>query len=302
MKYKFAIVFLITFFIPNAVLATPISLYETEITIDTNTLKYNIFITFDQKTDQLEIPLFFEIEDFTHKANFGDYNCNVYKEQWGSKILCNLGNVSKTGSLALNFDTKNTFLKKIDSSYLFEFSSKAPLSATTSRLKIKLDEGFVLSENNLSSFSPEDGKEGSDGRRIYVLWERENIKKGDGITGYITFESLSTPNKSGQDLTLFYVLFGVIIVLIACLFFYRTKSSGISSAINILRDDEKGDFSKATLSRLIKNLEERGLIKTERLGRSNRIYLNKNIDKKEEKSSSQEQSNSEIANTASIVQ
>jgi len=295
--------------------------YQSEIFVDIDKSKHNVVITFSEKPSNFEMPLFFKIESFESRANFEGSKCSIREEAWGSNIVCGFENTTANfGILGFSFNTK-TEIKKANNSYLFEASDRTPFNVSKITLKILLKEGYVLSNETFQPFSPEYGKEGSDGRRIFIFWEKFNVEKGDGILAHVTFESLDI-KPLNQDLTPFFILFGFIIVLMSGVFFYRTKTSGIKSAINILKDDErkviqileefggkakqkqiqeKGDFSKATLSRLIKNLEERGLIKTERLGRNNRIYLNKNIDKKEEKVTTKETVNNEIINSEPIV-
>ncbi len=285
--------------------ASDLSIYENQVLVDLDKAKYNILLTFENNPEgRIEMPFFFEINNFQHKANFGGYDCNLQKEKWGGKIVCDFENTTGIQrSLVFEFES-DLVPKSLESGYLFEINSKTPLNAKKMVLRVKLEEGLVLSgSSSLKPYSPESGVKGSDGRKIFVEWVKENVVKEDSINANIVFESLPTYKSVGPDLSLFYLLFGVIIVAIAVLFFYRTRVGGIETAMTILRDDErkvigileelggkakqrqiqeKGDFSKATLSRLIKNLEERGLLKTERLGRTNRIYLNKEVEKKKE--------------------
>ena len=324
MKKIYICILLIFLISPSLASASPLSLSENEILVNTETVKYDMILTFSEKPQSFEIPFFFEIENFTHRTNFGGYTCDANKTEWGSKIACNFENVtSNFGSVGLNFAAKNTFLKNVGKSYLFETASKTPLDSNKMRLKIKLQEGFVLSEKEgIPSFSPETGTQSSDGRRIYVFWEKENVKKGEGITANVVFESLQKPEPKEIDSGIFVIL-GVLVVIIALLvvgiLFYKKSHTGMKPAIQVLKDDERkvveilqnrqgqakqrdiqadGDFSKATLSRLIKNLEERGVITTERMGRTNKIYLKKELGKKEpEKQKETEKSLSENQNT-----
>ena len=82
-------------------------------------------------------------------------------------------------------------------------------------------------------------------------------------------------------------------------FYYKDK--GIKLIFPVLKKDEKlifnsimkhgngvnqkvivrdSGYSKAKVSKVLKSLSERGLVRLERIGRSNKVYMQKNIEKK----------------------
>ena len=82
-------------------------------------------------------------------------------------------------------------------------------------------------------------------------------------------------------------------------FYYKNKS--VKLILPVLKSDEKiifntimkhgsgvnqkvivrdSGYSKAKVSKVLKSLSERGLIKLERIGRSNKVHIEKNFEKK----------------------
>ena len=282
-----------------------LSFYKSEAQISQEKTSFNDIILFSGNVSEFGIQFFEKVDNLKYDSTFNS-TCFLNERDFGSEIKCVLDpKATERGRLSLFYSIAGLVKNLQENKFIYKRDFKVPLKTKKLVVVTNLEAGLILLDQNndlcISPFLPESGVKGSDGRRIYIFWERENVNKGDGISNHVVFEALNF-SKSGQDLTAFYILFGTVIALIAGLFFYRTRQSGIKSAITILKDDErkvvqileemegkakqkqiqeKGDFSKATLSRLIKNLEERGLVKTERLGRSNRVYLNKELGKKE---------------------
>ncbi len=279
--------------------ATPLEYYETVINLDSENAQFTFIFLFEEAPDgMLEYALPFSIEDFNTSANFGNYTCTSSGEQWGTLIKCDFSEVTSGGrALNIKFNTTET-TREMEKRVHFNANIKTPQEVEKMVLKAVLQKGYVLIEEpqgptTMVPYSPSDGVQGSDGRRIFVEWSRENVKKGEGIDVSLTYERIA-PQVSGNQ-NMIFLFIGILILLIIFLLLGLRNRSAKEMDMSILKDDEKRvmeilkerggmckqrvivretDFSKAKVSRLIKDLEERKLIRTEKEGRTNRIYVN----------------------------
>ena len=276
-------------------LATPLEYLESTILLDSSSADYTLTFLFQKLPEgTLNYPLPFHIKDFETSANFKNYTCEAEKKDWGTLITCDFSDVKAGGrALSIRFRREGC-VKKIESAYHFDTNIKTPQKVPRMVVKIVLEKGFILipqpeKPTTIVPFAPTDGTEGSDGRRIFIVWERNNLEKGEGIDVTVNYER-STPIS--QNNTPFIILGIAILVIITVLSIrFRGEREGIE---RILKDDERriieiiksyggsckqreivrdSDFSKAKVSRLIRDLEERKIIKVEKIGRTNRVYL-----------------------------
>jgi len=290
--FAFALIFLV----PLAS-ATQLDYYETVIGLDDESSNFTfIFLFKEAPNGALEYPLPFSIKNFETSANFGNYECEARSKDWGSLIICDFSEV-KEGGRALNIKfTATKTLKEMEKNIFFNANIKTPQNVGRMLLKVVLEKGYVLIEapegsTTLVPYSPSNGIEGSDGRRIFVEWERKNVEKGDGIDVSVAYEKIGPSVSGNQNITFLFI--GLLILLIAVLVGTRGRKKE-SPKLDILKDNEKKvldiinqrgglckqrvivretDFSKAKVSRLVKDLEERGLITTEKIGRTKKIYI-----------------------------
>lgn len=133
----------------------------------------------------------------------------------------------------------------------------------------------------------------TDGQRLKILWERSNVKKGDSI-------SLLVAMREKTDYTYFiYILAVIVIILLAYIIIRKPKIKTVvktrtarieehlkedeEQIVRILksrdRQCEQGTlrvvtgFSKAKLSGLLHELEERKIIQKEQRGKKNLVFL-----------------------------
>lgn len=268
---------------------------HSEITI---TLDYHNYTEF-------RIPLFYNIHRLEYSANFENVKCNLQKKSYGTDIVCDVFPTKEKRQLNLEFDSFDT-VKRSDNVSLFKQDFNIPLNTKTIFLKTTLPEGMVLIEKStlFQPYLPVDGEKGSDGRRIFVTWRRENLKLGENFNIQIAYES--TTDNYSQLITFFTgSLIGLIIIILLMgggIWYFIKKRKGIQILLPVLKKDEKiiietlmkykgktnqrilvneSNYSKAKVSKVLKSLEERGLIKLERIGRTNKVYLIENYEKQE---------------------
>lgn len=155
-------------------------------------------------------------------------------------------------------------------------------------LKFTLDTGHFLDKE--MTFPPVSSME-TDGRQISAIWRLNDIKKGDDLPIF-----LQIGYSESADFSLL-VLIGIIFIAIAIYLFYhfyqkKSKKEDIDrhlmeSEKMIIQELKKADrgelwqkrlqlntnFSKAKISRLIRNLEQRNLIEKIPFGNTNKVRL-----------------------------
>lgn len=293
MKKLFILAFAVAFVcLGSFATGAEIKFYEREALVQRNTVEITDTILFKELPGDLTIPLLFSVKDFSSSATFRNYECSIEEKEYGSLIECKFPEI-QSGRLTLQFKTDD-LTKRIGGHFYFKDTVKVPAKAEKLVYTTKLKSGLVLIPSNTSSpfpvYSPKSGEKGSDGRRIFVYWSRKNVKEGEGITPSVSYEVARKPREGFTSLYTF--IAGVIILII--LFFLALRSGPEESKTLPLKEDESEvidivkkagaeikqkrivnntDFSKAKVSRLVKDLEERGLLEKEKVGRTNRIKL-----------------------------
>ena len=295
---KVAIIIGFLLFLPM-VNATPLDYFESVVELDEDESSFTfIFLFREAPGGSFEYFLPFGIENFETSSNFKNYTCKQERKDWGTNIKCDFFFFFEGGrALNIKFTTKET-IKKMEEQYQFSANVKTPQDVDEYLLKVVLEQGIVLIEEpdvstTIVPYSPTDGTRGSNGREIFVEWEREGVKKGEGIDATVNYETVNGMVPENNNTV--FILIGILILIIAIMLSVRTKKEN-EVDISVLKKDEKmiidiiksnagmckqrhvvreTDFSKAKVSRLIKDLEERGLIRTEKVGRTNRLYIKK---------------------------
>lgn len=263
--------------------------------LTTNT---NIGLQFAEPITHLDFNLDFRVYNLTAKANFDSADCNVSYNSDRSTIACDfVGMTVEKNFLTLDFTTKGR-VSKSDDGYQFASEYDISVPVNESFVIIKLPENSILMKEVANeSFSPGDGKLGSDGRHITVHWERNNLQPGDDLK----FSVLYTMPFGGPFFNIMIVsITGVVLVVMMGLAIYirrggpselPTKEEVVSSVlttdentiVDILKRNNgeamqkvlvrDTNFSKAKVSRYVKTLSERGVLRVEPLGRTNKIRL-----------------------------
>jgi hypothetical protein len=179
---------------------------------------------------------------------------------------------------------------------------EAPAGIDVLKLMLALDEGFVFREAY-----PAPDKIESDGQRIIMRWEFKNLQKGESMPIFVISESVK-----GISYLWWVIIILVLISLVIWLWLRKQKKTIVKVKAKVkekrgkakaeeveefLLENEKKvvqelekehrkelwqkqiqlrtGLSKVKLSRVLKNLEARGLIKKINFGKTNKIILKK---------------------------
>lgn len=280
------------FILPFPALADNFMTAETRIALDDN-VHSALIVTLDSPgTGEITVPIFGFIENVKYDANFEGFSCALEEKSYGHDAICDVSGLKRSGSFKIEFDSKG-FVGKADEQYVFKQQIAAPTNLARLTFKVILPESTVLAKN--TPFIPFDASNSTDGRNIFVYWNRENVVAGEVFDAQVVYE------KFAQDQNVIVAsLFALVAILAIAAIIYKRRFS-MKMVLPVLRSDEKiimekilahkpgvnqklivreSGYSKAKVSKVLKSLEERGVVKLERLGRSNRIFLKPNFEKK----------------------
>lgn len=178
------------------------------------------------------------------------------------------------------------------------FSHRFSVTQPTSKfgVTIKLPIGTALAESSklegtgLNPFEPPGGRQGTDGRRIFVEWLFDRPKLGETAIYTVVYEQVKP-----VDFAVFIVIAGALIIAFIAFVMFLLRRSRVEEILPVLTENERRvmeivlrekqvdqrqivketDFSKAKASRIIQDLEKRGLVEKRRKGRQNIILLRK---------------------------
>lgn len=273
--------------------------YGVEDSINEDLSVYNLItLKFDSPISHLDYLLQFKIHNLTASGRgFGPVDCNVTYGGETSNISCDIiGMTREKNLLELSFDVKNAVKKKGDR---YEFTANYGVSLPVKRMvtTVKLPEKSILAEEVINqSYFPKDGETLTDGRRIMVYWEKENLMPGDDLQ-FLVLYTMPDAREPVYNYIIVFLTSIVIIIMIGMTVYLRrgTKIKSMDVVTSVLNDDERSivnilnrhegkcfqkilvresGFSKAKVSRLVKNLKGRGVIDVEPVsGRENSILL-----------------------------
>lgn len=296
-------------FLSEPVSATGLEYYRMDMTIKEDTNVENVIaIKFDTPIYHLDYQFDFKIYDFNATADFDSVSCQVIDKGRYSDVSCDfVGMTKEKNLLILNFNTKGS-VKRVDNKYQFTMNYPVSLPIETSYIIIKLPENSVLAGENVSeSYLPQGGKILTDGKKIMVYWEMNDLKVGETLQFSVLYD---IPLTGGPLFNVIVVSLTMIIILVMIgITFYIKKSTSKSVketaeiVSSVLNNDEKKvvnivkqhdseviqrvivretDFSKAKVSRIVKNLKERNILEVIPMGRKNKVKMKIDIEKKEE--------------------
>lgn len=289
MKTRFLLYIFSLLLIIESVLGYSITSYNSSFDIVGNKVLVTLSLEFDEEISDvfvMTLPAKYEklevyLDDKPFEPSFD-----------GNSLSLKL---TSTKLLSLKYETSE-YLDK--SSFLLD----TVLPANTSNLEmvLSLPEGFILREQlkeddpGAGSIYPKPHSAFTDGKRIIFLWRWENLSKSYEIPIYIQY-------KKGVDFLGYVlpviVLFAILGILsLALILLKKSRSTSDKEKISKhLKEDEEAivnilkqregrmceqgtlrvitGMPKASLSRLLKELEERKVVYKEKRGKKNLVFL-----------------------------
>lgn len=266
-------------------------------------VKNVITLKFKEPITHLDYQLNFEISNLTVKSDFPTADCFIKDSRI---VSCQLAGVTpEENQLTLTFDVAGG-AKQVDEKFQFS-ANYGFLPTDRAFIIVRLPQTAVLSENVVNaSFSPEGGGILSDGKRIMVFWEMQDLEQQN-----IQFSvSYLLPQEIPSSLIIALTVV-VIVVMVGVIVYARRRHHREDVISTVLTADEKvvidilkkengkalqkvlvkeSDFSKAKVSRLVKDMKERGIVEIEPVsGRENRIIMSSGKKPEQEKEQPKEE-------------
>jgi uncharacterized membrane protein len=315
MKQSLAIILALffCFMIVPSVQAIGLDYYRMELDISEDTSVGNIIaIKFDTPITHLDYQFDFNIYDLNVSANFDLATCETINHGRYSDVSCDFVGLTKEKNLfIMNFRTKNS-VSRVDNKFQFNMNYPVSLPIKKAYIIIKLPENGVLAGEDVNeSYSPEGAKILSDGKKILLYWEWNGLEAGETMQFSVLYDM---PLTGGPLFNVIIVSLTMIIIFVMVGITFYIKKSTTKTAKNteeivssVLNEDEKKvveiikehggetiqrnivsetDFSKAKVSRIVKNLKDRNVLEVIPMGRKNKIKivieLEKELGKEEE--------------------
>ena len=261
-------------------------------------------LVFKEAVNEFTFNTNLQVENISAESTFPFADCSPRAEG----IYCDLIGVNETkNTLKLKFSTPDAVIVE-DSNTRFTFDYGIPFDISRAFVFFRLPKDRLLGRDIVNeSFFPQSGSTTlTEGKRVAVFWELDNITESDRLK----FSALYTSPQGADTDTDF--LFIATIILLAALavaaisvFFHFKGRRGRAEVIaSVLSPDEnkvveilksrggkslqkalvrETDFSKAKVSRLVKELKSRKVIEIEPVsGRENRIILRTSPEQKPE--------------------
>ncbi len=261
---------------------------DTDLSSDGNA-KIKLIITFHQPVKGFQLAIFGAVKNFEATSNSGPVDCNLSVGA-ASIIDCKMNLTQEKRTLELKLETAD-FVRAVDSKNLFsvDLSLSQPIDGASAT--VKLPEGYALTNTSvIPAIFPTASSIVSDGRRIIVNWNFANLTAEQPFK----FQTLYEPVKGEFSWALVVVSVLSLSVLAGTVIFFYRRTKHKEVILSVLDDFERKvievitvaggevnqrkvvqetNLSKAKVSRVVKRLQERGLLEVTRLGRTNKLKL-----------------------------
>ena len=181
--------------------------------------------------------------------------------------------------LKIKYTTDNVVFISGDTRHFFtEFDFDDAIKEL--RVTVVLPEGYTIQEN---FYRPTNGETLSDGRRILIKWTEL-----DALGRYTYSVNFTNPNENTNP----FIFIAAVLALIVVLGFVHFRRKMRESFMKGFREDEKRTieflqlrktalqsdlqktfgFSRAKSTRIVMNLEHKGLVRKQKYGRTNKLH------------------------------
>jgi predicted transcriptional regulator len=281
----------------DSVLAFQITSYSVSISLDPSNgvheeIAIEILNTEDYPLEEFSYSFGNQVQNLRVYDEVGDLSTDVMKGSVTSRFRKPL-QPSDSQLVNIEFDTRG-YISTYPEFNEFSMVLHLPPHTKNFSMKLTLPEGAILLKPlrepiTTSDVIPLPDDVYSDGRSIIFEWRRTDV---EDFSVYVKYALPEADNAIPRVL-----IFVVIILLLAfSMFLWQRKAM---KKIEYMKEDEqlvireimqkegidqreiqrKSGFSKAKVSKIVSELENRGLIRKEKIGRRNKLYLTKEFKK-----------------------
>lgn len=293
---RFILIFMLIFFLFSSVSAQVMR--QLDVTVDIHedgSSDVEILFRFTEEIKEINFPFPGEINGI--ETEHGE--C-VAKKEVGNVLHCEPPSPFMVGEVTTVARFKGDGLTEKQGN-ITRFSFDIPILWDTDEVSVsvKLPDKTILSDEVPLPTSPSGVDIGSTGRRVITSWSFDDQDPGDVIPIRVYYE-LTVPRPyviPSFDYRWMGLL--ILVVVVGVFFIFRTISKREELVLSVLNESERivvdlikkggkkdvdqrnivsrSGFSKAKVSRIVHDLEKRGVVGVERAGRKNKISLKKMI-------------------------
>ncbi len=303
LSYLISVSFILLLFLSLPVSASQIRDHGIVVAIDDfGVTKTSVIVEYGSlTTDEIYYFVFAQIDSLDARDDYGMLLCNTNRYSYGTQITCK-PNIAETVNYTVYLDFNMIGLQSVSGDEFF-FSYDYGLRIPTDRFSISFvlptGTAIVKKDSGIAPYFPEDAVIGStdDGRHITVTWVVDEPELGSDNSYKVFYERVVAIYANDWFYPVVAFLSFLLVVLSFMLFRFK-KARKIKTVLSVLHESERRvieilmandgkcdqrqlvketGFSKAKMSRMMLDLEERGLITKTRRGRTNIIEL---VDKK----------------------
>lgn len=302
MKFLFLVLLL------AAVSNAAINNWDTTVSLrDDGTALWTIKIGYTEPVQKSDYFIVSSVKDVRATADGKETQCTTEKLSIGTSIVCKTYGQNFTYSF-----TASDMLSKFGDFSQFTYRFGVPIITAIYTVKVELPIGASLVQQGELQGTGRRGYEpvwneafrtsasGSDGRVIYIQWTLKNPTLGETFDTSIIYKTFEYTSQVAA----FLIILAIIALFIGMMYAFRKKdyrhilpvlTDAERRVVEIVMKEQKPvdqrkiikdlDYSKPKVSRIVHDLEQRGLVSVQRKGRSNVISMKKthqNEEKKEE--------------------
>jgi uncharacterized membrane protein len=297
MRYGFLVFFLITLVLIDPLFAQGEAVFDSytqtvELGEKNSFHKIDAFVDVKNEMRQLNLTLPPRVKKLKVLVNEEEISCLLEEKEGFTLLDCSLPE-DLVGMYFIELSYETTYpIFELENRILYK-SDYVPTQLTDSLFYIlKLPVGYVLPEEKDISFfvDPEPKSIYSDGRRIILSWQVRNVSSTFELS--VLMEPVNGSSFNTLSLIGGLIFLGLIVSVLKAILSNRRKLDVSYPAlvehervvVELLKNSEgnilwqkqiqhKTGFSKVKVSRVIRSLEERGVIKKEPWGNTNKIHL-----------------------------
>lgn len=279
-------------------------------------------------TDRVSYLVFARVGNPRASDILGELECSAEKQAYGTQISCIPKSKMKINyTVEFEFEAYD-LVKDIENAELFSYSYGVKSPTSNFSITIIMPPGAaLLSAIDFDPYFPSGATIGTElGRRVFLEWDVMKPELGRTYTFGSYFEYVGVPvnpqpdegNDFGNPIMATFLVLILVVAVTAAVFYIGQRRGRKSSerdegdvkrVFSVLMEDErkvidaileKGDkckqrdivkatdFSKAKVSRIMAELEARGIITRTRVGRTNKVIINESFEKKQPPSTAQQ--------------
>lgn len=188
----------------------------------------------------------------------------------------------------LNYSTQEG-LSKVKDEYYFIKEIRFDRDYDSAEVSLILDQGVTIKEDNVY---PKNYVLETDGSNIIVKWNFQNVRLGESVALFIIMEDSSASFSKIVRIVIIIVVLAILFLILSYLFISRKIKKKDNFDKHLMENEKKvilelkkadknelwqkqlqlkTGFSKAKLSRIVRDLESRGLISKIPFGNTNKI-------------------------------